>query len=360
MDSESCPRGAGAQREGIGGRTSHAQPQRKRARPGAARTAVLAVFLWVLIAPSAAVAQEAPGSWEEPSTYTIGDATYRVEKRSVSVENGSERWFGSTVTAVRITDGDGAAIYEQSFDLPTEGEEGFHSAHRVRARAIRSEGETIGLLLAHRIVPSAPTAGSAVRLFTSVRGELEPVSEWLPGVHSIGPKSSEETISTGEARTIHLRFWRDYFEVTVPVRLDPSARAPIRAATFAPEARSSTHPVAYLPVSLEAASLRMQPGERLWLFEYRSSVNAANVDELLLYRQGRSGIARTARMPLEQGMEISPVGFLLDYGDVPPPALSAIIGRLLDQRILLVVEINGERHVLPSEEFRKLGIYAAG
>ncbi len=190
-------------------------------------------LVFILILAASVTMVNAQTGQEFPVSVVVvreSDRLY-INRRSFVVQVHEEYFVGQvpdnrnmlwdrTVQEVRIIDRAGTTHFAESFDVPLY-RTGFEYSYRVEPYLLMAENGR-GILLVRDALPSAPSSGRSIRIFTRHEEKIKPVSNWLTvsgDIEGISP-SDDGRVRLPPGNTITFRVWTGHFSVIVPVLVD--------------------------------------------------------------------------------------------------------------------------------------------
>lgn len=154
-----------------------------------------------------------------------------IDRRSFVVQVHEEYFVGlvpdnqnmlwdRTVKEVRIIDRAGTTHFAESYDIPLYGT-GFEYSYRIEPYLLMTENDR-GILLVRDALPSAPSSGRSIRIFSRHEEKIKPISHWLTvagDIEGITP-SDDGRVRLPPGDTVTFLVWTGHFSVVVPVLVD--------------------------------------------------------------------------------------------------------------------------------------------
>lgn len=154
-----------------------------------------------------------------------------IDRRSFVVQVHEEYFVGlvpdnqnmlwdRTVKEVRIIDRAGTTHFAESYDIPLYGT-GFEYSYRIEPYLLMTENDR-GILLVRDALPSAPSSGRSIRIFSRHEEKIKPISHWLTvagDIEGISP-SDDGRVRLPPGDTVTFLVWTGHFSVVVPVLVD--------------------------------------------------------------------------------------------------------------------------------------------
>lgn len=154
-----------------------------------------------------------------------------IERRSFVVQVYEEYFIGRvpddqdllwdrTVKEVRIIDWAKTVHFAESFDVPLY-RTGFEYSYSIKPYHLLAE-KGRGILLVRDALPSAPSSGRSIRIFSRHEEKIKPVTKWLTvsgEIEGIMP-SEDGKVRLPPEDTVTFLVWTGNFSVVVPVVVD--------------------------------------------------------------------------------------------------------------------------------------------
>jgi hypothetical protein len=190
----------------------------------------LPLILILVMSVATAVAESGQ---DFPASVTVvrdSDRLY-IDRRSFVVQVHEEYFVGllpdnqnmlwdRTVKEVRIIDRAGTTHFAESYDVPLY-RTGFEYSYRIESYLLMTENGR-GILLVRDALPSAPSSGRSIRIFSRQEEKIKPVSHWLTvsgDIEGISP-SDDGRVRLPPGNSIAFLVWTGHFSVIVPVLVD--------------------------------------------------------------------------------------------------------------------------------------------
>jgi hypothetical protein len=190
----------------------------------------LPLILILLMSVTTAVAES---DQDFPASVTVVRDSDRlfIDRRSFVVQVHEEYFVGlvpdnqnmlwdRTVKEVRIIDRAGTTHFAESYDIPLYGT-GFEYSYRIEPYLLMTEDDR-GILLVRDALPSAPSSGRSIRIFSRDEEKIKPISHWLTvagDIEGISP-SDDGRVRLPPGDTVTFLVWTGHFSVVVPVLVD--------------------------------------------------------------------------------------------------------------------------------------------
>jgi len=154
-----------------------------------------------------------------------------IERRSFVVQVHEEYFIGRihedkdllwdrTVQEYRIVDWAKMVHFAESFNVPLY-RTGFEYSYSIKPYLLMTEKDR-GILLVRDALPSAPSSGRSIRIFSRYEEKIKPVTPWLTvtgEIEGISP-SDDGRVRLGPGNTVTFLVWTGHFSVVVPALLD--------------------------------------------------------------------------------------------------------------------------------------------
>jgi len=190
----------------------------------------LPLILILVMSVATAVAES---DQEFPASVTVVRDSDRlfIDRRSFVVQIHQEYFVGlipdnqnmlwdRTVKEIRIIDRAGTTHFAESYHIPLYGT-GFEYSYRIEPYLLMTENDR-GILLVRDALPSAPTSGRSIRIFSRHEEKIKPISHWLTvagDIEGISP-SDDGRVRLPPGDTVTFLVWTGHFSVVVPVLVD--------------------------------------------------------------------------------------------------------------------------------------------
>jgi len=190
----------------------------------------LPLILILVMSVATAVAES---DQEFPASVTVVRDSDRlfIDRRSFVVQVHEEYFVGlvpdnqnmlwdRTVKEVRIIDRAGTTHFAESYDIPLYGT-GFEYSYRIEPYLLMTENDR-GILLVRDALPSAPSSGRSIRIFSRHEEKIKPISHWLTvagDIEGISP-SDDGRVRLPPGDIVTFLVWTGHFSVVVPVLVD--------------------------------------------------------------------------------------------------------------------------------------------